>query len=185
MHALVVVDAQNDFCEGGALAVAGGNKVAEDIAQFIKEHEDDYVIISTQDWHIDPGEHFSDNPDFADSWPVHCKAGSLGAELHPALSGVDFQLQILKGQYEAAYSGFEGHTPSGRTLNTVLGLHGITTVDVCGLAFDYCVEQTARDAARLGYHTRILGKLTAAVHNDIASIATVSRGLEKAGVKIV
>jgi nicotinamidase/pyrazinamidase len=108
-RALIIVDVQNDFCEGGALAVDGGAEVAGAISEYVESHHGQFDhIVATQDWHIDPGAHFSESPDFKDSWPPHCIAGSPGAELHPDLDTEHIQAYFHKGQYAAAYSGFEG-----------------------------------------------------------------------------
>ncbi|MBF6289801.1 isochorismatase family protein [Nocardia cyriacigeorgica] len=83
-RALVIVDVQNDFCEGGSLAVAGGARVAERISAHARDHADEYAaVVATRDFHIDPGAHFSEQPDFVDSWPPHCRVGTAGAEFHP------------------------------------------------------------------------------------------------------
>ena len=108
-RALIIVDVQNDFCEGGALAVEGGAAVAGAISEYVETHHGQFDhIVATQDWHIDPGAHFSESPDFKDSWPPHCIAGSPGAELHPDLDTEHIQAYFHKGLYAAAYSGFEG-----------------------------------------------------------------------------
>ena len=160
-RALIVVDVQPTFCEGGALAVAGGNAVAERIATHLSSHRGDYdLVVTTQDWHIDPGEHFSSEPDFIDTWPVHGVADSAEAQLHPALSGLDADAAVKKGQYAAAYSGFEGVDEDGRTLADILGAAGIEAVDVVGLAESHCVKDTALDAVRQGYRVRVLTDLT-------------------------
>jgi len=184
--ALIVVDVQNDFCEGGSLAVRGGSKVARDVGQFLIASDSEYVLrISTQDWHIEPGGHFSDEPDFVDSWPPHCVAGTPGARLHPSLKDAEFEYEILKGQFQAAYSGFEGwHDESSHSLDMILKRHGIEEVDVCGLAFDYCVKATALDAVDRGYKTRVLSKYTAAVHSDRDSVETTILELQKAKVQV-
>lgn len=173
--ALIVVDVQNDFCEGGSLAVTGGSRVAADIASFTGRNLEkvegwgiDYVV-ATRDRHIDPGEHFSDTPDFIDSWPRHCVHGTAGADLHPAVARLPFHAIFDKGAYSAAYSGFEGTiggTEDGETLHDWLNRHGIGQVQVCGLATDHCVRATALDAARLGYHTTVLADLSAPVSAD-------------------
>ena len=108
-RALIIVDVQNDFCEGGSLAVPGGAAVAGAISEYLDAHhrEFDYVV-ATQDWHIDPGSHFSETPDYKDSWPRHCVAGTRGAELHPDLDTEYVDAYFRKGQFAAAYSGFEG-----------------------------------------------------------------------------
>jgi nicotinamidase/pyrazinamidase len=108
-RALIIVDVQNDFCEGGSLAVEGGADLAAEISEYVDAHHGQFDhIVATQDWHIDPGPHFSEDPDFVDSWPRHCVAGSRGAELHPDLDTEYIQAYFRKGQYTAAYSGFEG-----------------------------------------------------------------------------
>ena len=162
-RALIVVDVQNDCCEGGSLAVAGGAEVGRRVAELIAgEHGYDHVL-ATRDHHIDPGDHFSDHPDYVDSWPVHCVAGTAGAELHPHLAGTTFEAVFDKGEYAAAYSGFEGAAADGSSLAGWLRDRGVQEVDVCGIATDYCVKATALDAARNGFETTVLLDLTAAV----------------------
>jgi nicotinamidase/pyrazinamidase len=108
-RALIIVDVQNDFCEGGSLAVRGGADVAGAISEYVDAcHGQFDHIVATQDWHIEPGAHFSEAPDFIDSWPPHCVAGTPGAELHPDLDTEYIQAYFRKGQFTAAYSGFEG-----------------------------------------------------------------------------
>ena len=120
-RALIIVDVQPTFCEGGALPVTGGNAIAEAVAAYVDAHRDEYqLIVTTQDWHIDPGAHFSETPDFVDTWPPHGVAGTAEAELHPALAHVNADVTIKKGQYKAAYSGFEGTTEDGTTLEQAL-----------------------------------------------------------------
>lgn len=168
-RALIVVDVQVDFCEGGALGVEGGNAVAEKIADLLDtDHGYDFVV-ATRDHHIDPGEHFSPNPDFVDSWPPHCVVGSEGQQFHEALIDYSFDAVFDKGSYEAAYSGFEGTigaSDGGVGLAEWLGQQGVTQVDVAGIATDYCVRATAIDAAQEGFDTTVLSELTAAVHPD-------------------
>lgn len=165
-RALIVVDTQNDFCEGGSLAVSGGAAVAARIAELLRvgEHGYDHVV-ATRDHHIDPGAHFSATPDYVDSWPVHCVAGTPGAELHPALDGIPFEAVFDKGEYAAAYSGFEGSS-GGVSLADWLVDRRVTAVDVCGIATDHCVRATALDAVRDGFATTVLLDLTAAVSPD-------------------
>jgi nicotinamidase/pyrazinamidase len=108
-RALIIVDVQNDFCEGGSLPVAGGAALAGAISEYVDAHHGQFDhIVATQDWHVDPGAHFSEDPDFVDSWPKHCVAGTRGAELHPDLDTEYIQAYFRKGQFTAAYSGFEG-----------------------------------------------------------------------------
>jgi nicotinamidase/pyrazinamidase len=160
-RAVIVVDVQNDFCEGGSLGVAGGNSVAERLAGYLPSAGYD-LVVATRDHHIDPGAHFSPDPDYVDSWPQHCVAGTAGAELHPALRDYPFDAVFDKGEYAAAYSGFEGKA-DGTGLAAWLTAHDVTAVDVVGIATDYCVRATALDAAATGRPTRVLLDLTAAV----------------------
>lgn len=161
-NALVVVDVQNDFCEGGSMGVSGGAKVATDVAELVNGREYP-TVIATRDHHIEPGSHFSQNPDFVDSWPVHCVAGSPGAALHEPLSLSMFTATFYKGQYDAGYSGFDGISDDGALLAGWLRDREIDSVDICGIATDYCVRATALDAARAGFAVRVLEGLTAAV----------------------
>lgn len=164
-HALIVVDVQNDFCEGGSLAVAGGAAVAADISDLLAGDHGYDVVVATRDHHIDPGPHFSDTPDYVDSWPPHCVAGTPGADIHPNLVFDGFDAIFDKGEYAAAYSGFEGadHAQDDVSLEAFLNHHDVTDVDVCGIATDHCVKATARDALEAGFDTTVLVDLTAAV----------------------
>jgi nicotinamidase/pyrazinamidase len=165
-RALIVVDVQNDFCEGGSLAVAGGAQAASDISTYLEGNPGYDLVVATRDAHIEPGAHFSDAPDFVDSWPPHCVVGTPGQDLHPSLTFRAFDGIFDKGNYEAAYSGFEGEDTAGRGLDEFLAESGVTDVDICGIATDYCVRATAQDAAMLGYVTTVLTDLTAAVAPD-------------------
>lgn len=165
-RALIVVDVQNDFCEGGSLAVAGGAQAASDISTYLEGNPGYDLVVATRDAHIEPGAHFSDAPDFVDSWPAHCVVGTPGQDLHPSLTFRAFDGIFDKGNYEAAYSGFEGEDTAGRGLDEFLAESGVTDVDICGIATDYCVRATAQDAAMLGYVTTVLTDLTAAVAPD-------------------
>ena len=182
VRALVIVDVQPTFCEGGSLAVEGGNQVAADIAALINSDHGYALVVTTQDWHIEPGNHFSNDPDFIDSWPPHGVADSPDAALHPALSNATQYIDrgVRKGQYAAAFSGFEGTTEDGISLLTLLRDAEIANVDVVGLAFDHCVRATALDAAKEGFTTKILVGFTASVANDTAAAARVE--LRGAGV---
>ena len=182
VRALVIVDVQPTFCEGGSLAVEGGNQVAADIAALINSDHGYALVITTQDWHIEAGNHFSNDPDFIDSWPPHGVADSPDAALHPALSNATQHIDrgVRKGQYAAAYSGFEGTTEDGISLLTLLRDAEIANVDVVGLAFDHCVRATALDAAKEGFTTKVLVGFTASVANDTAAAARVE--LRGAGV---
>ena len=198
--ALLIVDVQNDFCEGGSLAVAGGAAVAAGISEHLENHHADYVAVAaTQDWHVDPGEHFSDTPDFATSWPVHCVADTPGAETHPDLDTEHVTEFFRKGAYDAAYSGFEGlsapdvDVPMGEpeeaadedrvSLDDWLRERDVEAVDVVGLALDHCVLATAKDAVDAGYETRLLLPLTAPVSAEGGERAVAE--LEDVGVEVV
>lgn len=166
-RALIVVDVQPTFCEGGALGVEGGNAVAERIAHFIEEQGEIYeLIVSTQDWHIDPGEHFSETPDFVDTWPPHGVAGTAEAELHPAIAELEWDAQVKKGQYAAAYSGFEGKDDDGRALSAILDEYEVEDVDIIGIAESHCVKETALDALEAGLKARVLYDLTVPVDKE-------------------
>jgi nicotinamidase/pyrazinamidase len=185
MRALVIVDVQNDFCEGGSLAVTGGAAVARAITGVLANpgHGYDYVV-ATQDYHVQPGGHFAEQPDYDRSWPPHCVAGTAGAGFHPDLDTTAIQEIFRKGAYAAAYSGFEGAAPDGSTLGAWLHKHGVTAVDVAGLAVDYCVRATAADAAAAGLATRVLLGLTAGValtSTDAALTALANAGVELHG----
>ncbi|MCW1823981.1 nicotinamidase [Mycolicibacterium conceptionense] len=181
-RALIVVDVQNDFCEGGSLAVAGGAAVARDITALLAtDHGYDHVV-ATKDFHIDPGEHFSDTPDYRTSWPRHCVAGTPGAAFHPDFDPAAVEEVFTKGQHCAAYSGFEGVDDSGTTLADWLARRGVEAVDVVGIATDYCVAATAADAVKAGLRTRVLTGLTAGVAPE-STTAAIDQ-LRDAGVQI-
>ncbi|MDQ0768683.1 nicotinamidase/pyrazinamidase [Pseudarthrobacter defluvii] len=192
-RALIIVDVQNDFCEGGSLAVPGGAAVAGAISEYLDGHHREFDhVVATQDWHIDPGSHFSETPDYKDSWPRHCVAGTRGADLHPDLDTEYIDAYFRKGQFAAAYSGFEGllapedavptgerqagGLPSGDTLEAdddAIGLddwlqsHDVEDVVVVGIATDYCVKATALDAVQAGYGVTVVRSLTAGIAEDL------------------
>ncbi|MDR2929824.1 MAG: isochorismatase family protein [Propionibacteriaceae bacterium] len=179
--AFIIVDVQNDFCEGGALAVTGGAATAQRITDHLR-HQSYDLVVATRDSHIDPGTHFSDHPDFVDSWPAHCRVGDPGQALHPHLDLKHLDSVVDKGFYSASYSGFDGIDPWGRTLDTLLRTHQITEVVISGIATDYCVKQTALDAARLGYSTTVILDLTAAVAPD--NLPAVKAELSRGAVRL-
>jgi nicotinamidase/pyrazinamidase len=163
VRALLIVDVQSDFCEGGSLAVAGGAAVARALSAYLAgpgSGRYDHVV-ATQDFHIDPGAHFSAVPDYVSSWPVHCVAGTAGAQFHPDLDTSRVEEIFRKGEHTAAYSGFEGASAAGDTLMSWLAERQVTDVDVGGIATDYCVRATAADAAKAGLKTSVLLGLTA------------------------
>ena len=163
-RALVIVDVQNDFCEGGSLAVAGGAAVAAGISLVLDKAGDRWDhVVATKDWHIDPGAHFSAHPDFVESWPAHCVVGTGGADFHPELRTDRIEAVFHKGEHAAAYSGFEGHTEAGETLADWLRSRDVTDVEVVGIATDHCVRATALDARAAGFDTTVLLELTAGV----------------------
>lgn len=178
MKALIVVDVQNDFCEGGALAVAGGNQVAEDIAVFIKHRYNDYANVffsqdSHKEWPDTNGGHFSEEPDFVDSWPVHCVLDTPGWELHPALRSLDIpevsrSWTIWKGYGAPDYSAWQGAC-GGRSLDHYFSVSRPSEIDVVGLAGDYCVRATALDAVARGYRVNLLPRMIASVGGDEAT----------------
>jgi nicotinamidase/pyrazinamidase len=180
-NALIVVDVQNDFCEGGSLAVAGGARTAAEITARLAEGGYDHVA-ATRDYHIDPGEHFSDQPDFVTSWPRHCEAGTPGAAFHPALDVGPISAVFSKGQYSHGYSGFEGATEAGERLADWLRERDVTDVDVAGIATDHCVRATSLDAARTGFSVRVLLDLTAGVARP--SVEKALGELRAAGVTL-
>ncbi|MCV7093050.1 pyrazinamidase PncA [Mycobacterium interjectum] len=183
MRALVIVDVQNDFCEGGSVPVRGGAHVASAISDYLAAKPGYDHVVATADCHVDPGDHFSDRPDFSSSWPPHCLAGSAGADFHPALDIAPIEAVFRKGTSAAAFSGFEGVDETGTPLLEWLRRRGVDQVDVVGIATDHCVRQTAEDAARAGLTTRVLVDLTAAVAAD--SGAAALEEMRTAGVELV
>lgn len=189
-RALIIVDVQNDFCEGGSLAVDGGDDVAAGITRHLAEHGDRYDhVVATRDYHQDPGEHWdTQDPDFAVSFPPHCAADTAGASFHPALDVRRIEEVFSKGRFEPAFSGFEGwaglrgEEGDGPRLETWLRDRDVDEVEVCGLATDFCVRATALDAAGRGFTTTVLTDLVAAVDNDATD--KVLDELRDAGVSV-
>lgn len=184
-RALIVVDVQNDFCEGGSLAVSGGSAVAAGVTRLLASAARDGFghVVATRDWHTDPGAHFAQEPDFVSSWPAHCVAGTKGAEFHPDLDRAQVDEVFSKGAFAAAYSGFEAVDGSDTVLGDWLAARGVDEVDVVGIATDYCVRATALDAVRQGFRTRLLLDLAAGVAE--ASTARALEEMRTAGVEIV
>jgi nicotinamidase/pyrazinamidase len=184
MRALVIVDVQNDFCEGGSLAVEGGAATAAAISAYLAAEGATYAhIIASRDYHIDPGSHFSASPDFSRSWPPHCVVGSTGAQFHPDFDTGAVDAVFSKGAYEAAYSAFEGTDDAGAPLGTWLRDQGVDELDVVGIATDYCVRATALDAAKAGFATRVLLRLTAGV--DPLTTREALDAMRAAGVELI
>jgi nicotinamidase/pyrazinamidase len=183
VRALVIVDVQNDFCEGGSLAVEGGAAIAAAISRYLAAEGGSYAhVVASRDYHLDPGTHFSAEPDFSTSWPPHCVAGTAGAEFHPDFDTSRVETVFSKGAHAAAYSGFDGTDAAGTPLGTWLRERGVDTLDVVGIATDYCVRATALDAARQGFATRVLLGLTEGV--DPVTTAEALDEMRAAGVEL-
>ncbi|GIH70573.1 isochorismatase family protein [Sphaerimonospora thailandensis] len=185
--ALVIVDVQNDFCEGGSLAVSGGAAVAAAISRHVTDRASttrayDHVV-ATRDYHIDPGTHFADEPDYVSTWPAHCVVGTSGADFHPAFDRGKVEEVFSKGAHEAAYSGFEGATADGVGLADWLHERDVSAIDVVGIATDHCVRATALDGAHAGFAVRVLLDLTAGVARETTDTALGQ--LDAAGVELV
>jgi len=181
-RALIVVDVQNDFCEGGSLAVAGGAAVAAAITEHVRTAAGDYAhVVATRDHHVDPGHHFAEQPDFLETWPAHCVVGTGGVELHEALDRGPIEAVFDKGEYAAAYSGFEGRAGEVALVDW-LRERGVDAVDVVGIATDHCVRATALDAVGNGFTARVLLPLTAGVAEGSTEAALDQ--LRTAGVEL-
>jgi nicotinamidase/pyrazinamidase len=183
VRALIIVDVQNDFCAGGSLATNDGAALAPAINHHLAREPGYQHVVATQDFHVDPGDHFSDHPDYSSSWPPHCIAGSHGADFHPRLDTSRIEAVFRKGAHAAAYSGFEGVDEDGTPLLEWLRQRGVDDVDIVGIATDHCVRRTAEDAVRAGLSTRVLVDLTAAVAPDSRSKALAE--MRSAGVELV
>ncbi|MFI7225234.1 isochorismatase family protein [Nonomuraea angiospora] len=186
-RALIIVDVQKDFCEGGSVPVKGGADRAAAIAELVRSADGQYaVVVATRDHHVDPGAHFSDNPDFRDSFPVHCVVGSEGGEFHPdfapAVDSGYVDEVFYKGAHSASKSGFEGSAQDGTTLSAWLKARDIAELDVVGIATDHCVKATALDGARAGFAVRVLLDYTAGVAAD--TTRTALDELRRAGVAL-
>jgi nicotinamidase-related amidase len=176
MDALIVVDVQNDFCPGGALAVPDGDAVVRPINDLAREAE---LVIATRDWH--PTDHAS----FAErggTWPVHCVRDTRGAQLHEGIAADRIDVVIDKGQRadREGYSGFED-----TTLEQLLRERGVDTVHVVGLALDYCVRATALDAKRAGFDVVVHRNATRAVDVKAGDGERAVAELRRAGVEVV
>lgn len=201
--ALIIVDLQNDFCEGGSLAVAGGADLATEISELLENSQDLDFVVATQDWHVDPGAHFSDTPDFRTSWPVHCVAGSKGAALHRNLDTEDIDAYFRKGKFDAAYSGFDGllapedevavgereaHEAAGEDTEAPVSLddwlreNEVDDVVIVGIATEHCVRATALDAVNAGYNTTVLRDYITGIDED--AVEEALEELEDAGVEV-
>ena len=187
-RALLVIDVQNDFCEGGALAVSGGAAVAGKISKFIETSKYDLVIAS-RDWHNPTGNnsgHFADvgsEPNYTTTWPVHCVADTDGAAYHPNLNPEPVDEHIFKGQGENGYSIFEGVTSTGQSFAELLKTHNIDEVDVVGIATDHCVLASALDSRNHGLKVRVISSLTAGV-SEVSTEAAIDQMIDS-GIEVV
>jgi nicotinamidase/pyrazinamidase len=183
-RAIIVVDPQPDFFEGGPLPVDDATQTVLEIAEHLRARGGDYSLkVVTQDWHLDPGDHWSDHPDYVTTWPVHCAANTSGAQIHASLADEEWDVVIHKGLHEGAYSGFEGESADGSTLAEVLTSAGVGDVTVVGFATDHCVKATALDARALGLHVNVVLDLCAGVDPDTTREAITA--LRDAGVNVV
>ncbi|ORB87153.1 nicotinamidase [Mycobacterium kansasii] len=183
MRALIIVDLQTDFCDGGSVPVPGADRLVHAINGYLAGRPDYEHVVATKDFHIDPGGHFSEHPDYSSSWPAHCRAGSRGSDFHPELDTGHLGAVFHKGAYGAAYSGAEGVDEHGVTLPEWLRQRGVDEVDVVGVATDHCVRHTAADLARAGFTTRVLLDLTAGASPDTTNEALSQ--LHTAGIELV
>jgi nicotinamidase/pyrazinamidase len=161
--ALIVVDIQNDFCEGGALAVPRASEIIPRINELMIHGGYD-VIVLTQDWHHE--DHYS----FKELWPPHCRQGTLGAAFHPLLNTSLASVIVRKGMASDvdSYSAFLDNDGKIRTgLNGYLKERFVRKVDIVGLALDYCVKFTAKDAQQFGYEVTILTDCCRAIDPDV------------------
>jgi nicotinamidase/pyrazinamidase len=185
-RALLVIDVQNDFTEGGSLAVKGGNVTATAITAYARDHRDQYaLIIASRDWHSptgDNGGHFAAKPDWVSTWPPHCVQGTTGAAYNPAIETALIDVQIYKGDGVPAYSAFEGLTPGGATLDSVLAKARVSHIDIVGIATDHCVRATALDGLQAGYEVTVFSNLCVGVSPDSSIVAI--REMADAGIAI-
>jgi nicotinamidase/pyrazinamidase len=186
-RALLIVDVQNDFTEGGALGVEGGDAVASAVSSYLAAHASDYdVITASRDWHDadgDNGGHFSDAPDFVDTWPEHCVSGTPGAEYDELFVTDAVTHHVRKGQGTPAYSMFEGVADDGANTAAVLSAHGVLSADVVGLATDHCVRATVLDAIAHGVRVRVLTDLIAGVDAEASDRALAE--MAHAGAELI
>lgn len=174
--ALLIIDVQNDFCEGGALAVAGGAAVAAKISSYL-EHAKYDLVVASRDWHDADNNnsgHFADpgsDPNYLTNWPVHCVANTPGAEYHENLDASKIDLEIYKGQGKNGYSIFEGVTKEGKPFSQALADRQVSAVDVVGIATDHCVLASALDAKKQGLEVKVISSLTAGVSQETTEAA--------------
>jgi nicotinamidase/pyrazinamidase len=168
-NALLAIDLQADFVQGGSLPVPNGMPVCAMIARHIRHFKMEYqFVVASRDYHEDPADHFSETPDFVNTWPAHCVIGTPGCAFVPPIANLVreklIQTIVNKGRHAAAYSAFEGLDARGHDLLNVLKEERIDHIDICGLATDYCVRATALDARRNAFQVRVLVNLCGAVN---------------------
>ena len=182
MRALIIVDVQNDFCEGGSLGLIGGSALVLKINDYVAAHRDYAHVVASKDYHIDPGDHFSEHPDYRQSWPRHCEVGTSGVDFHPEFDDGAVEAVFMKGHHSAAYSAFEAVDDAGTKLPDWLRQRGVDEIDIVGLATDYCVRATATDAVKSGLAARVLLDLTAGVAQETTTKAV--EDMRAAGVEV-
>ncbi len=186
VKALLIVDVQRDFCEGGSLAVEGGTAVASELSSWVGYDRAGgayHYVVACKDWHIDPGEHFApagSEPDFETIWPVHCVAESEGAKFSPALQ-VALDEIFLKGRHTASYTAFDGEA-NEQSLTDWLLTREVTALDIVGLATDHCVKASALDAVAAGFATTVLTNYCAGVAPSTTKAALTD--MKSAGINL-
>jgi nicotinamidase/pyrazinamidase len=168
-NALLVVDVQIDFVEGGSLGVKGGMQTAAMIARHVRHFKNEYqFVVASRDYHESAPDHISATPDFVNTWPPHCMVGTPGAAFVPTIQNLVreklIQTVVTKGRNAAAYSAFDGVDARGHPLLEVLKENRVDHIDVCGIATDYCVRASALDARKNEFQVRVLVNLCAAVN---------------------
>lgn len=198
-RALLVVDAQNDFYEEGALPVPGASEINPEVNKLLKSGKFD-LIVASQDWHPENHLSFAKNhgkepyTPFSNErgigpllWPVHCQQGTTGAEFHPEIQSRYFNLIIRKGTNPEvdSYSAFTENDGTDLGLAAFFKGLGINSIDVCGLALDYCVKFTALDAVKHGFTTNLILAATRGVNAQPGDVDRALAEMKNAGVRII
>jgi nicotinamidase/pyrazinamidase len=175
-NALLVVDLQNDFLEGGSIPVPGGTQVAAQVSRHIRHFRSEYAfVVATRDVHEDPADHFSDKPDYITTWPKHGLIGSRGATLCTPIFNLVrekiIQVVVDKGRHAGAASAFEAQDVRGHMLVDVLREQRVDHIDICGLITEYCIRESALDARKHEFQVRVLVNLCGAASPDNAQRA--------------
>lgn len=186
-NALLVVDVQADFVEGGSLGVTGGLNVAAMIARHVRHFKAEYqFVVASRDYHENAPDHISDKPDYVNTWPPHCMVGTPGAAFVPTIQNLVreklIQTVVTKGRSSAAYSAFDAVDARGHPLLDVLKENRIDHIDVCGIATDYCVRASALDARKNQFQVRVLVNLCAPV-NEATGLQALEE-MKAAGVQL-